>query len=120
MVIAGWHLDAIDQLGGFVARTILGARAQDGDDAMNRAVALGGSRPFFNGLAAMMRIRQDSRDVSGARKWAEVAAAGPAATPLDALMKRNAAAILPALRANNGKAAAALARKLLPFGGLAG
>lgn len=120
MVIAGWHLDAIDQLGGFIARAMLGARAQDGDDAMNRAVALGGGRPFFNGLAAMMRIRQDSGDVLEARKWAEAAVAGPVATPLDALMKRNAAAILPALRANNGKAAAAMARKLLPFGGLAG
>lgn len=35
-------------------------------------------------------------------------------------MKRSAVAILPALRANNGKAAATLARKLLPFGRMTG
>mgnify|MGYP006194557835 CR=1 FL=1 len=49
---------------------------------------------------------------------AERAANAPAPAPLDQLMKRNAAAILPALRAGNGKAAAAQARKLLPFGKL--
>lgn len=118
MVIAGWHLDAIDQLGSFMARTALGAKTQAGEAALARAVSLGGQRAFFSGLAAMMQIRLDSDEVAKARKLAEAAATGSAPTPLDALMKRNAAAILPALRANNGKAAAALARKLLPFGKL--
>jgi hypothetical protein len=118
MVVAGWHLDAIDQLGGFIARTVLGARRTMGDAALDRAVALGRNRAFFPGLAAMMTIRQDSDDVDSARKLAEAAIAAPAVTPLDQLMKRNAAAILPALRANNGKAAAELSRKLLPFGRL--
>lgn len=118
MVLAGWHLDAIDQLGGMTARLMLGARTQDGNQALNRAVALGGGRPFFTGLAAMMRIRQSSPDIADARKLAEAAAAAPTPTPLDGLMKRAAASILPALRANNAKAAAALARKLMPFGQL--
>ncbi len=116
MVLAGWHLDAIEQLGGFMARTALGAKAQVGEAALTRAVALGGQRAFYPGLAAMMRIRADSGDVAEARKWAEAAALGQTPTPLDTLMKRNAIAILPALRAKDGKAAAALARKLLPFG----
>ncbi|MGH6616693.1 hypothetical protein [Sphingomonas sp.] len=120
MVIAGWHLDAIDQLGGFMARTMLGAKAQAGDVALARAVALGGQSAFYPGLAAMMRIRSDSSNVAGARTLAEAAARGTTVTPLDTLMKRSAVAILPALRANNGKAAAALARKLLPFGRMAG
>ncbi|WP_336959802.1 hypothetical protein [Sphingobium aquiterrae] len=118
MVIAGWHLDAIDQLGGFMARTMLGAKARVGETAMARAVALGNQRAFYPGLAAMMQIRLNSSDIGGARKWAEAAALAPAPTPLDVAMKRGAIAILPALRANNGKAAAALARKLLPFGKL--
>ena len=65
-----------------------------------------------------MRIRADHNDVAGALALAERAANAPAPAPLDQLMKRNAAAILPALRAGNGKAAAAQARKLLPFGKL--
>nr|WP_034161170.1 hypothetical protein [Sphingomonas sp. ERG5] len=120
MVIAGWHLDAIDQLGGFIARTVLGAKTQAGEAALARATALGSQRAFFPGLAAMMQIRLNTGDVVKARQWAEAAALAPTPTPLDALMQRNAIAILPALRANNGKAAAALARKLLPFGRLAG
>ena len=118
MVIAGWHLDAIDQLGSFIARTVLGAKEQVGEAALGKAVALGGNRAFYPGLAALMRIRADHNDVAGALALAERAANAPAPAPLDQLMKRNAAAILPALRAGNGKAAAAQARKLLPFGKL--
>ena len=119
MVIAGWHLDAIEDLGGFVARTALGAKAQTGEAALDRAVALGGSRAFFPGLAAMMRIRKDEKDVARARTLAEAAASADTPTPLDALMKRSATALLPALRARDGKGAAAMARKLLPFGKIA-
>ena len=119
MGLAGWHLDAIDQLGGVVARTVLGAKAQAGEAALARAVALGGDRAFYPGLAAMMQIRKDQRDVAQARRWAEAAATAKTPTPLDVLMKRAAIAILPALRANDGKAAATLARKLLPFGRMA-
>lgn len=118
MVIAGWHLDAIDQLGGFIARAALGAKAQAGEAALDRAVTLGGKQAFFLGLGAMMLIRQDSHNVGEARKWAEAAALAPTPTPLDVVMRRSAMAILPALRANDGKAAAGLARKLLPFGRL--
>lgn len=119
MAIAGWHLDAIDQLGGFMARTVLGAKSDAGEAALVRAVALGGDRAFFPGLAAMMQIRKDPGDVAQARRWAEAAAAAQTPTPLDVLMKRAAVAILPALRANDGERAAALTRKLLPFGKLA-
>lgn len=119
MVIAGWHLDAIDQLGSFVARTVLGAKEQTGEAALGKAVALGGNRAFYPGLAALMRIRADHNDVAGALALAERAAAAPTPAPLDLQMKRAAAAILPALRAGNGKAAATQARALLPFGKLA-
>jgi hypothetical protein len=119
MVIAGWHLDAIDQLGSFMARTALGAKSQAGEAALVRAVALGGDRAFYPGLAAMMHIRNDHADVTQARRWAEAAVTAQTPTPLDRLMKRAAVAILPALRANDGKTAAMLARKLLPFGKLA-
>lgn len=116
MVIAGWHLDAIDQLGGFIARTMLGARAQAGDAAMARAVSLGGDRAFYPAFAALMGIRQHPANVAEARRHAEAAARAATPTPLDTLMQRSMAAILPMLRANDGEGAADLARKLLPFG----
>lgn len=119
IVIAGWHLGAVDELGGFLARTALGARTAAGETALAKAVALGGDRAFYPGLAALLQIRNDPDDLALARRWAEAAANGQAATPLDALMKRAALTVLPSLRANNGKAAAALARKLVPFGKIA-
>lgn len=119
MVIAGWHLDAIDQLGSLIARTGLGARAQVGETALRRGVTLGGDRPFYLGLGALMIIRLDPSAINEARRWAQAASTAATPTPLDAQMKRSAIAILPALRANDGKAAAALASKLLPFGKMA-
>jgi hypothetical protein len=116
MVIAGWHLDSIEQLGSFMARTGLGAKGQTGESALARGVALGGNRAFYLGLAAMMKIRHEPAAVDQARRWAEAASTAATPTPLDVRMKRAALAILPALRANDGKAAAALSRKLLPFG----
>lgn len=118
IAIAGWHLDAIDQLGGFIARTMVGAKQAVGEAALDRAVALGGNRAFFPGLAALMRIRLAPGNVAQARKLAEAAAGAPAPTALDTLMKRDAMAILPALRTGDGKAAAAQARRMLPFGSM--
>lgn len=118
MAIAGWHLGAIDQLGSFLARTALGAKGAAGQAALDRAVALGGDRAFYPGLGALLHIRTDHSDVAQARKWAEAAASSQTPTTLDGLMKRAAISILPALRAKDGKAAAAQARKLLPFGKL--
>jgi hypothetical protein len=118
MAIAGWHLGAIDQLGSFLARTALGAKAAVGETALDRAVALGGDRAFYPGLGALLHIRNDHADVAQARKWAEAAAGAQTPTTLDAVMKRAAVSLLPALRANDGKAAAAQARRLLPFGKL--
>lgn len=118
IVIASWHLGAVDQLGSFIAGTALGAKAQTGEAALAKAVALGGDRALYPGLASMMQIRRDHGDVSQARRWAEAAAVGETPTQLDSIMKRAAIALLPALRQNDGKAAAQLARKLLPFGKL--
>lgn len=118
LLVAGWHLDAIADLGTLLAGAGLGARKALGVDALNRAVAMGHNRAFFPGIAAMMRIRLDPHDVNGARALAESAAALDTPTPLDRIAKRDAEALLIPLRAGDGKAAAALARKLLPFGRL--
>ncbi|WP_260923783.1 hypothetical protein [Novosphingobium sp. 9] len=118
MAIAAWHLGAVDQLGGLLARAALGARRDEGLAAMARAVELGGNEAFYPGIAALLQIRSDPKAVAKARRLAEVAATAQVSDPLDSVMKRAALTILPSLRAGDGKAAAALALKLLPFGRL--
>lgn len=117
--VGTWHLDAVDQLGGMIARTALGARRQVGEAAIDRAVALGGRRALFPALAALVRIRADPDDIARARALAEQAGRGATPTAQDRILQRAAAAILVPLRAGDGKAAAQLARTLLPFGRLA-
>lgn len=116
LALGGWHLDAIAD--GFLAATVLGARKGSGLDGIDKAVALGGDRAFFKSFAAMMRIRLDPKEVDVARSLAEQAVRGSTPTLLDRLGKRDAEAMLAPLRAGDGKAAAQLARKLLPFGRL--
>ena len=117
IAVGGWHLDAIAE--GFLATTVLGAKKDIGVASLDRAVQFGGDRAFFKGFAAMMHIRLDPKDVALARGLAEQAARGTTATPLDRIAKRDAEALLIPLRSGDGKAAALLARKLLPFGRLA-
>ena len=114
IAIGGWHLDAVAD--GFLATTVLGAKKELGVDGIDKAVALGGDRAFFRSFAAMMHVRLDPKRVALARGLAEQAARGATPTPLDRIAKRDAEAMLIPLRAGDGKAAAALSRKLLPFG----
>jgi hypothetical protein len=116
LAVATWHLDTVES--GFVAATLLKANKETGLAALDRAVALSGGRAFLPGFAALLRIRLNPRDVPVSRQLAERAVAGSAATGLDRLAKRNAEAVLIPLRTGDGRAAAALARKLLPFGRL--
>jgi len=116
LAVATWHLDTVDA--GFFATTVLGAKRDIGLAELDRAVALSGGRPFFTGFAALMRIRLNPADVATARTLAEQAAAAPAPTALDRIAKHQAQAILIPLRSGDGRTAALLARKLLPFGRL--
>jgi hypothetical protein len=114
LALAAWHLDTVDM--GFLASTLLKARKETGLEALNRSVALGGNRAFFNGFAALLTIRHDPKDVARARQLAERAVAGAAPTQIDRIARRNAEAVLVPLRNGDGRAAAQLARTLMPFG----
>jgi hypothetical protein len=114
LMLGGWHLDAVAE--GFLTASFLSAKKALGLAGIDRAVALGGDRAFFKGFAAMMRIRLDPGDVGTATSLASAASAAPTPTALDRIAKRDADALLVALRSGDGRAAAALARKLLPFG----
>lgn len=116
LALAGWHLAAVIELGPLMARTVLGARTAAGNSALNRAIALGGNHAAVPALASLQRIQIDPADVAGARRLAEAAVAATADNPFDRLMQRQAAALLVMLRKGNGKAAASLAKLLMPFG----
>lgn len=116
MALAGWHLGAIVELGPLMARTALGARKERGLKALDAALAAGGGRAVFPAFASFNRIQLDPNNVAGARTLAEAALRGRVVRPEDAIMKRHASQVLPLLRAGNGKAAAALAKRLMPFG----
>jgi hypothetical protein len=117
LALAGWHLDAIADLGAVIARIGLGANKKEGLTALDRAVALGGSHALFPAYGALIRARLDPADPM-ALKLARQAVAAPAPGPLDRLMQQRAAALLKQLSAGNRDAAAALARRMLPFGGV--
>lgn len=118
MALAGWNLGAVVELGPFMARAALGARRSAGLEALDRSVALGAGRALFPAFASLMRIQVDPADIGRARALAEAALQAKAASPIDHIMQRQAAALLPLLRAGNGTEAAKAATRLLPFGTL--
>lgn len=119
IALAGWHLGAIIELGPLPARTGLGARKERGLQALGAALAAGGGRALFPAVAGFNRIMLDPKDIAAARTLCETAVKARIARPEDRVMQRNAATLLPLLRPGNGKAAAAMAHKLMPFGRLA-
>ncbi len=113
--LGAWHVGVIVKLGRFVGRAAAGAQKGVGYEALDRAVALGGNRAMFCGLAGLLRLEIDPEDPRG-RALVETASAAPAPTPIDGFIRRAAVAVLVPLRAGRGKEAKLLADKLLPFG----
>ncbi|HEY0269674.1 MAG TPA: hypothetical protein VGC10_01625 [Sphingomonas sp.] len=116
--LAGWHLTAVGDLGGLLARAMLGASKATGLAMLGEAVALGGNRAFFPAYAALIRIRIDPDDRAAALALAQRAAAAAAPTPLDRLLQGAAQKLIAPLKAGDGDGAAKLAKRLLPFGQL--
>lgn len=117
MALGAWHVGAVNRLGGFVGRTVLGAQKKVGFDALDRSVALGGNHALYPGLAALLHLELDPTDPRG-RALAEVAAHAGTSTVLDRIMQRACVAVLASIRAGNEGATKALASRLLPFGRL--
>jgi len=116
IAIAGWHLTAVGELGGFLAHTLLGASKAKGLAELERAVALGGNRAFYPAYAALIRIRLDPDDIATPLALARQAATAKTPEPIDRLMQRNAARLIGPLSAGKGEEARRLAKLMLPFG----
>jgi hypothetical protein len=116
--LAGWHLTAVGDLGGFLARSVLGASKATGLATLDRAVALGGNRAFFPAYAALIRIRIDPSDTATPLALAQRAVAAAAPSPLDRVLQGAVQKLIVPLKAGDGSGAATLAKQLLPFGQL--
>ena len=110
-----WHLDSVIELGGMIAGMALGAKKATGFAAMDRAVALGGGRAMFPGLAGLLRVAIDPDDARG-RALIDLATHGLTPEKIDRIMQRNAATVLAQLRAGRASVAQSFAKELLPFG----
>lgn len=117
IALGAWHYGAINRLGRFVGRTVLGAQQSSGTAALDQAVGLGQNRAFFAGLSGLLRLQYDPVDLRGAQ-LIEAATRGTAATPLDRLFRRAALQMLAAIRAGDQKTIKATASRLLPLGKL--
>ena len=116
--LGAWHMGVITKAGALLGR-VFGANRGKGEEALDRAVALGGDRAFYSGLAGLFRIRQDPADARG-RQLCEQAVKAGTPTGLDRILQRSANAVLVQLRAGHKDEARALAQRLLPMGGIPG
>jgi len=115
LALGAWHMGAVNRLGALGARAILGGQRSAGQAALDRAVAAGGGRALFPGLAALLRLKADPGDARG-RQLAEAASRAQVRDGLDRAMQRAAVAVLIPLRSGNADAARAVATRSLPFG----
>lgn len=113
--LGGWHIDAVEALGGLTARAVLGARKATGYEATDRAIALGGDRALFTGLAALLRLSLDPEDARGAA-LADAATRGATPTTLDRMMQRRAVEMVAVLKGGDRHVVKAMAKRLLPLG----
>lgn len=115
VALGAWHIGVIISFGRIIGRAAVGAQKGTGLAALDRAVALGGDRAMFLGLAGLLRIEIDPDDARG-RQLAEAAVRGSAPTAIDRQFQRAAAAVLVPLRRGDRRAAQKLADRLLPLG----
>lgn len=113
--LGAWHLSAVKALGAMVARGGLGARKAVGLETIDRALAAGGDRALFPGIAGLLRLAMDPGDARGMALIGQ-AAHGSTATTIDRLMQRRAAQLELVLKGGNAKLIQALANRLLPLG----
>ncbi|WP_353205394.1 hypothetical protein [Sphingomonas sp.] len=113
--LGAWHLNAVEALGGFAARAALGARKPIGLVALDRAIALGGGRALFPGLAALLRLAIDPTDAT-APALLDAASRGATPTTLDRLIQRRAVQMATVVKGGDTRLVQALAKRLLPLG----
>ena len=116
--VAGWHGGAVATLGGFMASTILGAKAAEVDGGFARALKLAPANPVYRVFYAQTLLDLDKGNAGKAAQLLQGVAQLPAEDAYEALLRAQGVQIAAALKAGDAKAAQALSRRLAAFGTL--
>jgi tetratricopeptide (TPR) repeat protein len=114
--LAGWHGEAVADLGGFVAGTVLGARKAEALRLYEEALRRDTASPTFPTFFAVTLLRLDRDQTARARSLLQSALEKPARDGFEALMRQHAAQVLSALQSGDSKKTLALVKRLQPFG----
>ena len=117
--LGGWHGEAVATLGGFLAGAALGAKKSESIKAFEAALAKdpgGATVPTFY---AFTLLALDAGNATRARTLLTQASRATPKDGFEALLKRQAEAVLPLLAKNDVAGARSLAKRLQPFGTIA-
>ena len=118
--VAGWHGGAVATLGGFMASTVLGAKASEVVSGFDRALKIEPTNPAHRVFYAQTLLDLDKGNAAKAAQLLQGVAQLPAQDAYEALLRSQGVQIAAALKAGAGdaKAAQALSRRLAAFGSL--
>lgn len=115
--IGGWHGESIATLGSFIAGTVLGARRGEAIKGFDAALRLDPKSPVHPVFYAFMLLGLDGANAAPrATELLRRAEVLPARDGFEALMKRQAAQVLPLLARGDVRGAQATVKRLQPFG----
>ena len=114
--LAGWHGDAIIDVGPMLAGMALGAKKAEAMRGFDTAIAKDPASPIFPTYYALMLLRMDKNSTDKAQALLQTAVGLKARDGFEALMKARAVQLLAPLKAGNPVLARSLAAQLVPFG----
>lgn len=117
--VAGWHGGAVASLGGFMAGTVLGAKASEFEAGFARVFQLAPRNPAYRTLYAIGLLDLTPRNAAKASTALKGIETLPAADAFERSLRDQGARVAAALAKGDAKAAQTLARRLSAFGTLA-
>lgn len=116
--VAGWNAGAITTLGGFLAGTLMGAKASEVDPGFTRAIKLDPTSPIHHTVYAITLMELDRGNAAKAAATLQGVGQLPAKDGYEALLRAQGVQLATALKAGDARAAQALAKRLQAFGTL--
>lgn len=118
-VLAGWHGEAVADLGKFIAGSVLGAKLPEARRLYEEAIARDPASPTFPAFYAFNLIRLDEKaNRAQAMALLQQASRLPARDGFEAMMREHAADVLQAMKSGEPKRVLALVKAYQPFGGV--
>ncbi len=114
--MGGWHGESVATLGKFIAGTALGAKEGEALRFFDKAVAAPGADPAVPVFYASTLLALSEKNAAKARGLLARALKTKPADGFEALVQRNARAILAALEKGDAAEARAIAKRLSPLG----